>query len=188
MDAITKAELARRLNISKPRVSQLVHAGMPVLPDGKIDAAVALDWIARRTDPSHQIGRRQRGPKMPVAPQPARPAAHPAVDTATANTRFAGDAGSVLLMAKAKRAIADAKKAERLERFAAGELREAREMVEFASTVGHIIQDHMLSQAERLAPAVAAMSDVDAIFRLIRNDANAMLRRFSKAIADAGAE
>jgi hypothetical protein len=77
MEAISKTELARRLKISKPRVSQLVRAGMPVLPDGKVDAAVALDWIARRTDPSHNVGRGKRGPAGPVAAPGSHPAAIP---------------------------------------------------------------------------------------------------------------
>ena len=178
MEAITKTELARRLKISKPRVSQLVHAGMPVLPDGKVDAAVALDWIARRTDPSHNVG---RGKRQPAAHVPSAPAAEPV----PATTRPSGDAGSVLLVARAKKAIADAKRAERLERFAAGELREATELAQYATTFSWIVRDHVLSMADRLTPAVAALHDIEAIYRVIRDDAHVVLRRISKAIADA---
>ena len=178
MEAISKADLARRLNVSRARVTQLSHAGMPTLPDGKVDAAVALDWIARRTDPSHQIGRRKRAPAPPVS-------APPAVEPAPATTRLSGDAGSVLLVAKAKKAIADAKRAERLERFAAGELKEASELAQYATTFSWIVREHVLAMAERLASAVAAMSDTDAIYKLIRQDCHLLLRRLSKAIADA---
>ena len=186
MDAITKSELARRLKISKPRVSQLVKAGMPVLADGRVDAVAACDWIARRVDPTHEIGRTKPTQATPRSEYASSPVVPRSVEPAVTGAKM--DAGTVLLHARAKKAIADAKRSERLERFAAGELREVQEMKEFASTVGHIIQDHVLSQADRLSSAVAAMSDVDAIYRLIRDDANAMLMRISKAIADAGAE
>jgi hypothetical protein len=177
MEAISKTELARRLKISKPRVSQLVNAGMPVLPDGKVDAAAALDWIARRTDPSHNVGRGKRGPAGPVA---AQPAVEP-----TATTRSSGDAGAVLLVARAKKAIADAKRAERLERFAAGELKEATELAQYATTFSWLVRDHVLAMADRLAPAVAAVHDIEAIYKVIRDDSHVMLRRLSKAIANA---
>jgi hypothetical protein len=177
MEAISKAELARRLNISRARVTQLCHAGMPTLPDGKVDAAVALDWTARRTDPSHRIGRRQRGPV-------GHAASPPLVDSAPATTKFSGDAGAVLLVARAKKAIADAKRAERLERFAAGELKEVAELAQYATTFSWIVRDHMLAMAERLATAVAALHDIEAIYKLIREDSQVMLRRLSKAIAD----
>ena len=178
METISKADLARRLKISRARVTQMCHAGMPVRPDGKVDAAVALDWIARRTDPSHRIGRRNRGPAGHAAPPPV-------VEPTPATTRFSGDAGAVLLVARAKKAIAAAKRAERLERHAAGELREAGELTQYATTFSWIVRDQVLAMAERLAPTVAALKDIDAIYKVIREDSHLMLRRLSKAIADA---
>ncbi len=44
-ERITKAELARRLKISKARVSQYCAMGMPTLPDGTLDYEVAAAWI-----------------------------------------------------------------------------------------------------------------------------------------------
>ena len=176
MEAISKTELARRLKISKPRVSQLVRAGMPVLPDGKVDAAVALDWIARRTDPSHNIGRRQRGPAGPVvAPTPVG-----------ATTKFSGDAGAVLLVARAKKAIAAAKRAERLERHQAGELIEAEAVKQFVSQLCMMVRDHALAQADRGAPQVVGVRSQAEAHALLRKDARSMLERLSKAVASSG--
>ena len=45
-ERITKAELARRLGLSKPRVSQYIGMGLPVLPDGAVDYQAAVAWIA----------------------------------------------------------------------------------------------------------------------------------------------
>ncbi len=46
MPIITKAELADQLEISRPRVSQLVARGLPVRADGRIDREQALKWLA----------------------------------------------------------------------------------------------------------------------------------------------
>jgi plasmid maintenance system antidote protein VapI len=42
---LTKSELAERLGLSKGRVSQLVAQGLPVLPDGQVDAIEAARWV-----------------------------------------------------------------------------------------------------------------------------------------------
>lgn len=44
-DVITKAELARELNLSRARISQLSKMGLPVRPDGKLTRAEAMAWI-----------------------------------------------------------------------------------------------------------------------------------------------
>ncbi len=41
-ERITKAELARRLGVSKARVSQYIGMGMPTLPDGAVDFKTAI--------------------------------------------------------------------------------------------------------------------------------------------------
>ena len=45
MERITKAELARRAGVSKPRVSQLIARGLPVNEDGSITWDDALNWL-----------------------------------------------------------------------------------------------------------------------------------------------
>ena len=44
-DVITKAELARVLNVSRARISQMSKAGLPVRPDGKLNRTEALAWV-----------------------------------------------------------------------------------------------------------------------------------------------
>ncbi|SDE93187.1 hypothetical protein [Rhodospira trueperi] len=53
---ITKAEFARRLGVSRGRVSQLVQAGMPTREGGKLDEAEARAWYAANIDPSRRRG------------------------------------------------------------------------------------------------------------------------------------
>lgn len=50
MDPVTpmrmsKVELARRLGVTKGRVSQLVAEGLPVLPDGAVEPMAAASWV-----------------------------------------------------------------------------------------------------------------------------------------------
>lgn len=42
---ITKAELARELDLSRARISQLCKIGLPVRPDGKVNRAEAVEWV-----------------------------------------------------------------------------------------------------------------------------------------------
>jgi hypothetical protein len=44
-EVITKAELARELDLSRARVSQLCKIGLPVRPDGRLNRAEALAWV-----------------------------------------------------------------------------------------------------------------------------------------------
>ncbi len=44
-DAITKAELARELDLSRARISQLCGMGLPVRPDGRVNRAEAVAWV-----------------------------------------------------------------------------------------------------------------------------------------------
>ena len=48
------------------------------------------------------------------------------------------------------------------------------------------MKDHLQARADRLAPMLAAVNDEKAIHRLLKNDDEAVLRKVSKAIADAG--
>lgn len=53
-EAVSQAELARRLGLTRGRISQYKSCGMPVRPDGKVEVSEALDWIARNTDPNRR--------------------------------------------------------------------------------------------------------------------------------------
>lgn len=53
---VSKAEAARQLQVSKPRVTQYVQSGMPVLPDGSIDLREARQWLEANLDPAKRMG------------------------------------------------------------------------------------------------------------------------------------
>lgn len=52
MRIVNKTALASLLGVSKSRVSQYVRAGMPVRPDGLVDADVASAWVRETVDPA----------------------------------------------------------------------------------------------------------------------------------------
>jgi hypothetical protein len=51
-DVFTKAQLARELGLSRPRVTQLCQAGLPVRADGKLNRVEAVEWVKANVDPS----------------------------------------------------------------------------------------------------------------------------------------
>ena len=44
---VTKAELSRILGVSRARVTQYAHMGMPMLSDGKLDLAACLEGLSQ---------------------------------------------------------------------------------------------------------------------------------------------
>ena len=101
----------------------------------------------------------------------------------------AADPGHVLLIARARRALAETKRFERLEKLASGEVIAASEARRYASEFAHITRDGLLSLADRLSEAVLAAAvagDRESVYRTILNDAHRTLSQISKAIARAG--
>jgi phage terminase Nu1 subunit (DNA packaging protein) len=170
-----KSELARRLNVSKARVSQMVMAGMPVRADGKVEFEAAVAWVTSHRDPSHGRAKSVPGASLPGVAGGSEPREE--------------DAGHSLLRAKAALANVNARAALRKERLAAGELIERTVVEDYVSNFSVLVRDHMLSLPDRLVEhLVAALvaGDRDAIYHLVRADCDNLLRRLAKAIADSG--
>lgn len=178
---ITKGDLAARLGVSRPRVSQLIAQGLPVREDGRVELESALSWIGEHTDRSRNVGRaRPVATLPPVQSQGAAglTGAHPAADP-----------GHVLLVARARKALAETKRIERLEKVASREVISMAEACEYASHFSRIIRDSALSQADRLTDAVLAAAvggDRERVYRKIRDDNHRMLTQISIAVANAG--
>lgn len=51
MVEITKSELARRLKVSRARVTVYVRRGLPVLQNGKLDEQAAFSWVRSSVAP-----------------------------------------------------------------------------------------------------------------------------------------
>jgi hypothetical protein len=75
---ITKAQLAREVNLSRARISQLVARGLPVRTDGRLDRGKALGWVTANRVPERGgwgegQGRRRRMPACEDTSAPALP-------------------------------------------------------------------------------------------------------------------
>jgi DNA-binding transcriptional regulator YdaS (Cro superfamily) len=190
MKAITKSALARRLGVTRGRISQLCSQGMPVLANGCVDVDVACQWISEHVDRGHSGWSTTRKAESPAS------AATPSLETVRPRTTsvvpsgpapaVGNDPGRVLLVARAKKALADARRAERLERHQADELIERTVVVEYTASLSALVRDHMLAQPERLADRLEGMSDRAEIYRILRDDGRALLERLSRAINNAG--
>ena len=182
---VSKADLARRLGVSRPRITQLARQGMPVRSDGQLDLQSALSWVTAHSDRSRNVGRARTATS---APPPATaygdsPANPPMMQAGAA------DPGHVLLIARARLALAAVKRLERLEKLASGETIEVRLAREYATEFSHVLRDAALSQADRLTDAVMAAAvggDRERVYRAIRDDNRRTLDQVSKSIARAG--
>lgn len=54
MQVVTKAEFARRLGVTRGRVSQYAAMGMPVRLDRRLDLSVALQWVRDNIGPTYR--------------------------------------------------------------------------------------------------------------------------------------
>lgn len=67
-----------------------------------------------------------------------------------------------------------------------GKLIEASTAGEYASSISNIIRDQVSAWPDRLTPMLAATTDETVIHRILSREGDALLRKVSKAIADAG--
>jgi len=119
----------------------------------------------------------------PGQPAPVAPAAHsstPSIDPGRSAPQ--ADPARALMIGRARVAFARAKREERAERLAAGELLERRDVIEFVAASSTMIRDALLSQPDRVASQLAAVTDPAEVHRRLKEDVHAMLLRLSRAI------
>jgi hypothetical protein len=144
------------------------------LPDGTIDPERANQEWAKNTFAGQTVNRTAAAaPKERASPMP-----EPPVST--------GDPVAQYLRARAVKTSFEARTAQLEYEERAGKLIQAVRASEYAASFSAIVKDHLQARADRLAPMLAAVNDEKAIHRLLKNDDEAVLRKVSKAIADAG--
>jgi len=144
------------------------------LPDGTIDPERANQEWAKNTFAGQTVHRAQAAAREERASQTHEP------PTAT------GDPVAQYLRARAVKTSFEARTAQLEYEERAGKLIQAVRASEYAASFSAIVKDHLQARADRLAPMLAAVNDEKAIHRLLKNDDEAVLRKVSKAIADAG--
>ena len=174
---ISKQQLAKELGVTAARVSQLVARGLPVRADRQLNRLEALSWVSQNVDRSN--------PRSKPAPAGAMPAAAPTVFAESSRAPQANPA-HVLLVGRARVALAHAKRAERLEKLAAGELLDRAEVAKFIATSFTMIRDGLLSLPDRLAGVLAGVDETAEVRRMLMTDVRALLEKLARQVKDAG--
>jgi hypothetical protein len=116
-----------------------------------------------------------------VAPSPAAD-----LSRGVAPLPAAGDTLALYQKAKAKKAVFESLITELEFNQRSGKLIEATTAGEYASSLSNILRDQVSAWPDRLTPMLAATTDETAVHRILAREGDALLRKVSKAIADAG--
>lgn len=156
---VSKSRFGRELELSRSRVSQLLHLGMPIGADGKVPLEKARAWY----EATVRKGARKRGPSKGGPPSGSR--------TATAER---------LLRAQARDREHMAELREIRVRERRGELLEKAEVERVWSRSLTGFRNRALLLVDKLAPRVAVVDDVLECRVLIEREVREML----SALAD----
>jgi hypothetical protein len=149
------------------------------LQDGTIDPERANQEWAKNTFACQTIGRR------PTAPAPPRggSAQPPVIPQAG---EVSSDPVAAYLRARAVNETFKAKVSQLEYEERTGKLILAVRASEYAATFSAIVKDGLMAMPDRLAPMLAAVDDEKAIHRMLAAEVSVLLRKVSKAVADAG--
>jgi len=151
--------------------------------DGTIDPARANREWEQNTFAAATLRPASAKPAKPPRPQPQPCAAVPHVPNVDSPS---SDPVQSFLRARAVKETFNAKVAQMEYEERAGRLIQASRAAEYASTFSSIVKDHLMAMPDRLAPVLAAVDDEHAAHRILLNDVSAVLKKLSKAVADAG--
>jgi hypothetical protein len=144
------------------------------LPDGTIDPEQADQEWAKNTFAGHTLNRAQ------AAPAPRSSSALPP------ESGPSGDPVAAYLRARAVNETFKAKVSQMEYEERAGKLIPAARASEYAASFSAIVKDGLMAMPDRLSPMLAAVADEKAIHRMLVAEVSALLRKVSKAVADAG--
>lgn len=135
---ISKRGFAELIGVSQARVSQLVAAGLPIEPNGRINVERGKDWVRANVDPNRRRAAVERSERPSLGALDGEP-----------------------LSPRARRDIAEAEisrlKAERL----AGRLIDRRATLRVVEGRAKAERDALIGWVNRVAPIVAAAVDGD---------------------------
>jgi hypothetical protein len=169
---------ARMRGCAKSAVEKAIKTKrITTLPDGTIDPAKADQEWAKNTFAGHTLNRAQARPTPRPAPAPPPEAAPSSVS---------GDPVAAYLRARAVNETFKAKVSQMEYEERAGKLMPAARASEYAATFSAIVKDGLMAMPDRLSPMLAAVDDEKAIHRMMVAEVSALLKKVSKAVADAG--
>jgi hypothetical protein len=185
MTGVSQRAYARLRGVSLTAVQKAIATKRITLsPDGTIDPATAnAEWerntFAGRT--LHSAG------KQPQAPAPGPRPAPPRGGSGTlGQPEVSNDPVAAYLRARAVSETFKAKTAQLEYEERAGKLILATKAGEYAAQWSAIVGDALSAYPDRVAPLVAAAKSEAEIHRILAGETNALRRKMSKAIVDAG--
>ena len=166
---------ARMRSCAKSAVEKAIKTKrITPLPDGTIDPERADQEWAKNTFAGHTLNRAQ------AAPAPRSSSALPPEPGPS------GDPVAAYLRARAVNETFKAKVSQMEYEERAGKLIPAARASEYAASFSAIVKDGLMAMPDRLSPMLAAVADEKAIHRMLVAEVSALLRKVSKAVADAG--
>ena len=183
MTGVSQRAYARLRGVALSAVQKAITTKRITLnPDGTIDPERANHEWERNTFAGktlHQATRPQATPFS--APPPARGSAG-----IPSQPEVSSDPVSAYLRARAVSETFKAKTAQLEYEERAGKLIQATKAGEYASHWSAIVGDALSAYPDRVAPLVAAAKSEPEIHRILAGETNALRRKMSKAISDAG--
>lgn len=168
---VRKAELARRLEVTRQAVQDLVRRGvLSEDKDGLIDLELAKVALANRVRPSAKTAKALDGQPMPPTP--------PAQDVGGIET---GSSPVSYHVAKAMREAAEARIAQIKLAELRGELIRTEVVRAGLANVLSATRDRLMQLPARLAPVLAAETDQGKVHDLVRDEIHAALSQIANA-------
>jgi hypothetical protein len=190
MPLMSVTEYARHRSVSHQAVSKAIDAGrIKKERNGKIDSDKADASWALRTDPVRSMNNAPRQHAgATVLPAPSRPAVRDEAGTGsgTEHLGFGEKVALRIAMQRLRRETAQADTAEMERDEKKNALMKRSDVDEHIAFFSQMGRDHCMAMPDRLAPAIAAVSDTATVHRIMKTDIDAVLRKLSKAVASAG--
>ena len=152
-------------------------------PDGTIDPERANQEWERNTFAGKTLHQATQQPQAAPFSAPAQPRGGAGMPS---QPEVSSDPVAAYLRARAVSETFKAKTAQLEYEERAGKLIQATKAGEYAANWSAIVGDALAAFADRVAPLVAAAKTEAEIHRILAGEANALRRKMSKAISDAG--
>lgn len=166
---LTQTDYAARRGVSRQYISKLVKEGVLPLIDGKVNPVQADAILEARREPSRQTHQQRQEQQAAIAGEGGQ-----------RRTISNAELPTILLKTKIKAETEKAKLLEIKANVEAGKYVDIDDVRAAAFKQGRIVRDSILIIADRLAPVLANMSNVDEIHKLLTEEHNKALEVISK--------
>lgn len=165
-----KSAFAKRVGLSRGRISQLCTKGLPVTSDGLIDVGPALEWMSAHLDPTQRVAQRKVQERQPGMVPPI-----PDLDN--------DDGGDDLLAARTAHELIKVQRAQIALERERGDVAPWSEINRVLFEHGRRQRDSWLSWSQRVVPELAAELKVDGalLTATLRRVVSAHLAELSEA-------